>query len=281
MGEVDAVAVDRRGRSRTANSLSPMSSRRRHRRGDAPQSRRRTGTSQRASDRHGDTHPATEDGVEDLPAVTASRLSPEGIRGESINRPRVSGTENAYARWASTLFTSRREADGVLRSGATGDSSDHRSDGGVVSEETPASGGGAFAGNTLAALEREGRRHYRRNGLGTAGCHRYRRRGTPRLRRLSSDCRRRPRACRDADRRQRGDRPRHRRQVGVDEYRAGLLPEEKVAAVEELPAEYGRWRWSATGSTTPSTRHRRGRHCDGCCRHRHSAGNCGYRTDGR
>ena len=45
------------------------------------------------------------------------------------------------------------------------------------------------------------------------------------------------------------------RETGVSEIRAELLPDDKVAAIEELVERYERSRWSATGSTT----HRRWR----------------------
>ena len=37
--------------------------------------------------------------------------------------------------------------------------------------------------------------------------------------------------------------------LGISDYRASLLPEDKVAAVEELRRRYGYWQWSATAST--------------------------------
>ena len=35
-------------------------------------------------------------------------------------------------------------------------------------------------------------------------------------------------------------------ELGVDEFRAELMPEDKVAAIDELRAGSDRWRWSAT-----------------------------------
>ena len=73
--------------------------------------------------------------------------------------------------------------------------------------------------------------------------------GRPRGRRASARTRRR--RHHHAHRRQ----PRNGRdvaaQAGVDEVRAGLLPEDKVAAVEDSATATARSRWSAMASTTP------------------------------
>ncbi|NHN63492.1 cation-translocating P-type ATPase [Haloarcula sp. JP-Z28] len=243
MGEVDAVAVDKTG-TLTKGELAvtdvvPA--------GDTDAA---TLLSHAAGLERRSEHPiatailtrATEDGVEDLPAVTGfETLTGKGIRGEIDGEIYYAGKPALFEEVGFDLSRTRREADGVLRSGATGDSSDHRSDGGVVSEETPASGGGAFAGNTLAALEREGKTVII---VGTdsellgaiaiadevrpaskQAVERLQALGIERVVMLTGDNEGTARAIADT--------------VGVDEYRAELLPDEKVDAVEELQAEYG------------------------------------------
>ncbi|EMA21277.1 heavy metal translocating P-type ATPase [Haloarcula marismortui] len=243
MGEVDAVAVDKTG-TLTKGELAvtdvvPA--------GDTDAA---TLLSHAAGLERRSEHPiatailtrATEDGVEDLPAVTGfETLTGKGIRGEIDGEIYYAGKPALFEEVGFDLSRTRREADGVLRSGATGDSSDHRSDGGIVSEETHASGGGAFAGNTLAALEREGKTVII---VGTdsellgaiaiadevrpaskQAVERLQALGIERVVMLTGDNEGTARAIADT--------------VGVDEYRAELLPDEKVDAVEELQAEYG------------------------------------------
>jgi len=243
MGEVDAVAVDKTG-TLTKGELAvtdvvPA--------GDTDAA---TLLSHAAGLERRSEHPiatailtrATEDGVEDLPAVTGfETLTGKGIRGEIDGEIYYAGKPALFEEVGFDLSRTRREADGVLGSGATGGSSDHRSDGGVVSEETPVSGGGAFAGNTLAALEREGKTVII---VGTdsellgaiaiadevrpaskQAVERLQALGIERVVMLTGDNEGTARAIADT--------------VGVDEYRAELLPDEKVDAVEELQAEYG------------------------------------------
>ncbi len=102
---------------------------------------------------------ANEEGVDDRPDLTGfESLTGKGIRGEIDGETYYAGKPALFEELGFDLSRARRDPDGVPGSGATGASSAHRSDGGIVPEETAASDDGAFAEDALAALEREARR---------------------------------------------------------------------------------------------------------------------------
>ncbi|NKE34631.1 cation-translocating P-type ATPase [Natronococcus sp. JC468] len=257
MGEVDAVAIDKTG-TLTKGELAvtdvvPA--------GDTDEVtllRHAAGLERRSE------HPiaaailarADEAGVGDLPDPTGfESLTGKGIRGEIDvsgeargSSDESDGSETYYAgkpalfeELGFDLSRARRETDGVPGSGATGGSSDHRSDGGVVAEETAGSDDGAFAEDALAALEREGKTVVvvgtESELLGAIAIadevrpaskravQRLQALGVERVVMLTGDNEGTARAIAE--------------EVGADEYRAELLPDEKVDAVEELQAEYG------------------------------------------
>ncbi|ELY64655.1 heavy metal translocating P-type ATPase [Natronococcus jeotgali] len=256
MGEVDAVAIDKTG-TLTKGELAvtdvvPA--------GDADEAtllRHAAGLERRSE------HPiaaailarADEAGVGDLPDPTGfESLTGKGIRGEIGISGEAGGSSDSsdggetYYAGKPALFEERgfdlsrahRETDGA-GGGATGNSSDHRSDGGVVAEETAESDDGAFAEDALAALEREGKTVVivgtESELLGAIAIadevrpaskravQRLQELGVERVVMLTGDNEGTARAIAE--------------EVGADEYRAELLPDEKVDAVEELQAEYG------------------------------------------
>ncbi|WP_058991469.1 cation-translocating P-type ATPase [Haloarcula sp. CBA1127] len=182
---------------------------------------------------------ANEEGVDDLPGLTGfESLTGKGIAGEIDGETYYAGKPALFEELGFDLSRTRCETDG---GGATGGSSAHRSDGGVVPDETAVSDAGAFAEDALAALEREGKTVViigtESKLLGAIAIadevrpasqqavQRLQELGVERVVMLTGDNEGTARAIADA--------------VGVDEYRAELLPDEKVDAVEELQAEYG------------------------------------------
>ncbi|KAA9404894.1 cation-translocating P-type ATPase [Haloarcula hispanica] len=185
---------------------------------------------------------ANEEGVDDLPDLTGfESLTGKGIRGKIDGETYYAGKPALFEELGFDLSRARRDPDGVPGSGATGASSAHRSDGGIVPEETAASDDGAFAEDALAALEREGKTVVivgtESKLLGAIAIadevrpaskqavQRLQELGVEHVVMLTGDNEGTARAIADA--------------VGVDEYRAELLPDEKVDAVEGLQAEYG------------------------------------------
>jgi Cd2+/Zn2+-exporting ATPase len=231
MGEVDAVALDKTGtltRGELAvTDLVPL--------GDADEATllRRAATLERRSE-----HPiaaaildrADRAGVTDLaePAEFES-LTGKGIRAEIDGETYYAGKPALFEELGFDLSRARAETDGGV---VTEGDADRASD---------ASAGGAFADGAIAALEREGKTVVL---VGTAtaltgavavadevrpdskrAVERLRELGVEHVVMLTGDNEGTARAIAD--------------RVGVDEYRAELLPEEKVAAVKSLQAEYG------------------------------------------
>ncbi|MGQ3413922.1 heavy metal translocating P-type ATPase [Natrinema sp. LN54] len=243
MGEVDAVAIDKTG-TLTKGELAvtdvvPV--------GDTDEAtllRHAAGLERRSE------HPiaaailarADEASVGDLPELTGfESLTGKGIRGEIDGETYYAGKPALFEELGFDLSRARRETDGVPGSGTTGGSSGHRSDGGVVAEDTAESDDGAFAGDALAALEREGKTVV---VVGTDSellgaiaiadevrpaskrtVERLHELGVERVVMLTGDNEGTARAIAE--------------EVGVDEYRAELLPDDKVDAIEELQVEYG------------------------------------------
>jgi len=226
MGEVDAVALDKTG-TLTKGELAvtdvvPV--------GDTTEDdllRRAAGLERRSE------HPiaaailarAEETGVGNLPDATSfESLTGKGIRGEIDGKTYYAGKPALFEELGFDLARARRETDG-----------------GVVAEEAAESDDGAFAEDALAALEREGKTVVivgtESELLGAIAIadevrpaskravQRLQELGVERVVMLTGDNEGTARAIAE--------------QVGVDEYRAELLPEEKVDAVEELQAEYG------------------------------------------
>ncbi|MFC7078711.1 heavy metal translocating P-type ATPase [Haloarcula halophila] len=168
---------------------------------------------------------ADEAGLGDLPEPTSfESLTGKGIRGEIDGETYYAGKPALFEELGFDLSRARRETDG-----------------GVVAEETSQSDSGAFAEDTLAALEREGKTVV---VVGTGSkvlgaiaiadevrpaskraVERLHELGVERVVMLTGDNEGTARAIAEA--------------VGVDEYRAELLPDEKVDAVEALQSEYG------------------------------------------
>ncbi|ACM57662.1 heavy metal translocating P-type ATPase [Halorubrum lacusprofundi] len=232
MGEVDAVALDKTGTltkgKLTVTDLVPL--------GDADEATllRRAAALERRSE-----HPiasaildrADRTGVTDHPEPAAfESLTGKGIRAEIDGETYYAGKPALFEDLGFDLSRARAETDG-----------------GVVTEgddaDPPAGdiGPREFAEGTLAALEREGKTVVL---VGTAtqltgaiaiadevrrdskrAVERLRELGVKRVVMLTGDNEGTARAIAE--------------QTGVDEYRAELLPEEKVEAVRALQAEYG------------------------------------------
>ncbi|WP_372608186.1 heavy metal translocating P-type ATPase [Halorientalis litorea] len=232
MGNVDAVALDKTG-TLTRGELAvtdvvPL--------GDTDERtllRRAAGLERRSE------HPiaeailarAEDAGVGDVPdPVAFENLPGEGIRGEFDGETYYAGKPSLF------------EELGFAFSRGTGSgAADLQSDGGTTPESAVAGGDGAFAADTLATLEQEGKTVVL---VGTE---------TELLGAIAIADEVRPASKRAVERLQElgvarvvmltGDNEGTARaiaeQVGVDEYRAELLPDEKVAAVESLQAAYG------------------------------------------
>ncbi len=169
-------------------------------------------------------------------------LTGKGIRGDIDGEIYYAGKPALFEELGFDLSRGRA---GDLRSdggsGTDGDPPDRRPDGGVPTADAAESGEGAFAADTLATLEREGKtvvvvgtESTLLGALAIAdevrptskrAVERLQDLGVKRVVMLTGDNEGTARAIAEA--------------VGVDEYRAELLPEEKVTAVEELQAEYG------------------------------------------
>ncbi|PGF18133.1 cadmium-transporting ATPase [Natrinema sp. CBA1119] len=232
MGEVNAVAVDKTG-TLTKGELAvtdviPV--------GDADEAtllRHAAGLERRSE------HPiaaailarADEAGATELPEPTGfESLTGRGIRGEISGETYYAGKPALFEELGFDL--SRARADGT---------SDPRTDGGVAPEGTLEADDGAFATDTLAALEREGKTVVL---VGTE---------TELLGAVAIADEVRPASKRAVERLHdlgvehvvmlTGDNEGTARaiaeRVGVDEYRAELLPDEKVAAVADLQERYG------------------------------------------
>jgi len=231
MGDVDAVALDKTGTltkgELAVTDLVPL--------GDADEATllRRAAALERRSE-----HPiaaaildrADRAGATDLPEPSGfESLTGKGVRAEIDGETYYAGNPALFEELGFDLSRARAETDG-----------------GVVTEgdaasESRSSDDGAFGEGTLAALEREGKTVVL---VGTAteltgavavadevrpdskrAVERLRELGVTRVVMLTGDNEGTARAIAE--------------RVGVDEYRAELLPEDKVAAVESLQAEYG------------------------------------------
>ncbi|WP_262174541.1 heavy metal translocating P-type ATPase [Haloarcula laminariae] len=226
MGEVDAVAIDKTGTltkgELAVTNVVPV--------GDADEAtllRYAAGLERRSE------HPiaeailarADEAGVGDLPEPEGfESLTGKGIRGKIDGETYYAGKPALFEEMGFDLFRARRETDG-----------------GVVAGETDESDDGAFAEDVLAALEQEGKTVVivgtESELLGAIAIadevrpaskravERLHELGVERVVMLTGDNEGTARAIAE--------------EVGVDEYRAELLPDEKVEAVEELQVEYG------------------------------------------
>ena len=226
MGEVDAVAIDKTGTltkgELAVTDIVPV--------GDTDEAtllRHAAGLERRSE------HPiatailacADEADVGDLPDLTSfESLTGKGIRGEIDGETYYAGKPALFEELGFDLSRARCETDG-----------------GVVAEDTVESDDGAFAEDALAALEQEGKTVVivgtEVELLGAVAIadevrpaskravERLHELGVERVVMLTGDNEGTARAIAE--------------EVGVDEYRAELLPDEKVDAVEELQAEYG------------------------------------------
>ncbi|WP_254532815.1 heavy metal translocating P-type ATPase [Natrinema gelatinilyticum] len=226
MGEVDAVALDKTG-TLTKGELAvtdvvPVGNT-----DDATLLRYAAGLERRSE------HPiaaailvrAEGAGVGNLPEPDGfESLTGKGIRGEIGGETYYAGKPALFEHLGFDLSRARRETDG-----------------GVVTEDVGASEDGTFAADTIAELEREGKTVVivgtESELLGAIAIadevrpaskwavKRLQELGVKRVVMLTGDNEGTARAIAE--------------QVGVDEYRAELLPDEKVDVVEELQAEYG------------------------------------------
>ena len=237
MGDVDAVALDKTGTltkgELAVTDLVPL--------GDADEATllRRAAALERRSE-----HPiaaaildrADRAGATDLAEPTGfESLTGKGVRAEVDGETYYAGNPALFEELGFDLSRARAETDGGVVTGGDDAAEGDAPDGGV------ATGDGAFPDGTLAALEREGKTVVL---VGTEteltgavavadevrpdskrAVERLRELGVNRVVMLTGDNEGTARAIAD--------------RVGVDEYRAGLLPEEKVGAVESLQAEYG------------------------------------------
>ena len=231
MGDVDAVALDKTGTltkgELAVTDLVPLGD------ADAATLLRRAAALERRSE-----HPiaaavrdrAERAGVDGSLAPTAfESLTGKGVRAEIDGETYYAGKPALFEELGFDLSRARAETDGGV---VAGDDADY---------ESAASADGAFADGALAALEREGKTVVL---VGTAteltgavavadevrpdsrrAVERLRELGVTRVVMLTGDNEGTARAIAE--------------RVGVDEYRAELLPEEKVDAVESLQAEYG------------------------------------------
>jgi len=180
---------------------------------------------------------AEEAGVGDLPGPTDfESLTGEGIRGDIGGETHYAGKPALFEGLGFDLAGDRRMTDDARDGAGEGGKPTQRSDGGVA-----AAGVDASARDRLAALEREGKTVVlvgtETELLGALAIadevrpasrwtvERLRELGVERVVMLTGDNDGTARAIAE--------------RVGVDESRAELLPAEKVAAVEELQAEYG------------------------------------------
>ena len=231
MGDVDAVALDKTGTltkgELAVTDLVPLGD------ADAATLLRRAAALERRSE-----HPiaaavrdrAERAGVDGSLAPTAfESLTGKGVRAEIDGETYYAGKPALFEELGFDLSRARAETDGGV---VAGDDADY---------ESAAAADGAFADGALAALEREGKTVVL---VGTAteltgavavadevrpdsrrAVERLRELGVTRVVMLTGDNEGTARAIAE--------------RVGVDEYRAELLPEEKVDAVESLQAEYG------------------------------------------
>ncbi len=231
MGDVDAVALDKTGTltkgELAVTDLVPL--------GDADEETliRRAAALERRSE-----HPiaaaildrADRAGATDLAEPTGfESLTGKGVRAEIDGETYYAGNPALFEELGFDLSRARAETDGGVVTGSD------------AASEPGGSDGGAFGEGTLAALEREGKTVVL---VGTEteltgavavadevrpdskrAVERLRELGVTRVVMLTGDNEGTARAIAE--------------RVGVDEYRAELLPEEKVAAVESLQAEYG------------------------------------------
>ncbi|QLD86008.1 cation-translocating P-type ATPase [Natronomonas halophila] len=226
MGEVDAIALDKTGTltkgELTVTDVVPVG-----KTDEATLLRSAAGLERRSE------HPiataildrAEESGVGDVPEPAAfESLTGKGIRGELDGKTYYAGKPALFEEFGFALDRGRR------------------TDGGAVPEpEQDPTAGATFDEGTLAALEREGKTVVL---VGTE---------TELLGAIAIADEVRPTSKRAVERLQElgvehvvmltGDNEGTARaiaeEVGVDEYRAELLPEEKVEAIEELQTEYG------------------------------------------
>ncbi|WP_226479364.1 heavy metal translocating P-type ATPase [Natrinema amylolyticum] len=226
MGEVDAVAVDKTGTltkgELAVTDIVPL--------GDASEAdllRYGAGLERRSEHPIADAirSRAAASGLDDSPEPSSfESLTGKGIRGEIDGETYYAGKPALFEELGFDLSRAHRATDG-----------------GVVAAETPEADDGAFSEETLAALEREGKTVVL---VGTASellgaiaiadevrpaskraVARLRELGVDRVVMLTGDNEGTARAIAD--------------EVGVDEYRAELLPDDKVDAVESLQAKYG------------------------------------------